>query len=678
MDKSGGHGAINRKGIIMADFFLKAYSPEVNKYQQFFMGADGWLYGDLRIIETNVYMGSSISTQTSIAYFEPYCHKGVVYLKFCPRGNQGFENHYLSVNKDGQLGLYNWLGATGWKLDFESHLVSLYNGCNVALAGGIYKADNSWPGLRFRKEENPDLWAALAADYSPANSLEMERTATYGGKGGVIFDGALPKGATHISKLSVHAGSQINAITPSYTDPFGTLLLTSTYGGPASNAGTWTDINLDLDEQITEVQGRADTLVRQLTFKTNKGKTFGPYGSAMGTAFSITGKPILGFFGRSGAAIDQLGFKRLNSVSTLRTPAYGGTGGSEFDGTPPAGAVRMGKLNIHAGTHINTIAVEWWDAGGGPLPRGSYGGSGQNPGTWYEHLLYADEHFTDVSGMADSVGVHQITFKSNRGKTFGPFGTAKGTPFSVTGKHIVGFYGRGGWSIDQLGFVIMAPPVPKASAALEFNGVDSYVVFDGPLPIGQQVTLEMWARGAPKETILFWLTDDARLRQFSAHVPWSNGAVIFDAAANANGYDRLMKSALPHDGNTWNHWAFVRNAITGRMAVYKNGDLFTEVTLSKNPMATCNRFVLGADGNGGFRYAGAIAEVRLWNTERTAAQIKDNMKRVIQGPDTGLVLSWSLDGVQADQVVMDGSGSGRHGKLMGVNKSVTPPTALTT
>ena len=664
----------------MAGIVLTPYLPATNKYQGVYAGIDGWMYSDIRTI-TSQQFGSTSSSPTSIAHFEPYLYKGVVYLKFCTWGSQGYDGYYLSVDRNGNLGLYNWMGATGWKLDSEGHLVSLYNGCSVGITtadNNRYKADSSLPGLRFKQEDNRDLWVAMIAAYgSPVTSLATVRTQTWGGTGGkTIFGGAVPSGVSQLLRINLHVGDQINVISPSWCNSSGGNIQSFSYGGPGQNAGVWREFSLALGEQITEVQGRADTVIRQLTFKTNKGNTFGPFGPATGTAFSVTGNPIIGFFGYGGWAIDKLGFIQLASLPTTRTLAYGGTGGGAFDGTPAPGVTGIMKMAINAGSQINTINVDWCDPGGWGRQKATFGGSGQYPGTWSEFLLQADEYLTEVSGKADSV-VRQLTFKTNKGNTFGPYGTAAGTAFSVTGKTIVGFFGRGGWAIDQLGFVVLVPPVPKASTALEFNGVDTYVELNAPLPLGPQVTLEMWARGAPKEAHLFWLTDDALRRQFSAHVPWSDGNIYFDAAADANNnYDRIVKTASPHDPSAWNHWAFVRNTTTGRMAIYKNGDLFYDATGATRPMASCNRFFLGADGNGTGRHAGAISEVRLWNVERTATQIKDNMNRVIQGPDTGLVLSWSLDEYQAGQPIMDGSGSSRHGTLKGTTTTVTPPPAL--
>ena len=69
-------------------------------------------------------------------------------------------------------------------------------------------------------------------------------------------------------------------------------------------------IYLTEDEYISGVEGRSGTLVDQLTFHTNKGRTFGPYGGTGGNAFNFDlpkDARLVGFYGRSGQAIDQIG-----------------------------------------------------------------------------------------------------------------------------------------------------------------------------------------------------------------------------------------------------------------------------------------------------------------------------------------------------------------------------------
>lgn len=76
-------------------------------------------------------------------------------------------------------------------------------------------------------------------------------------------------------------------------------------------------IKLDVDEFITNVSGyvgvvqdAANIVIRSLKFQTNI-REFGPYGTEAGTPFTFPVNPedkIIGFFGRSGVFLDEIGF----------------------------------------------------------------------------------------------------------------------------------------------------------------------------------------------------------------------------------------------------------------------------------------------------------------------------------------------------------------------------------
>jgi hypothetical protein len=80
--------------------------------------------------------------------------------------------------------------------------------------------------------------------------------------------------------------------------------------------GTWDHLDLAKDEYIISVQGRSGTLIDQLTFRTNKRRTFGPFGGTGGNTFNLAvpaDSRVVGFYGRSGQAIDQFGLIYLKS-----------------------------------------------------------------------------------------------------------------------------------------------------------------------------------------------------------------------------------------------------------------------------------------------------------------------------------------------------------------------------
>jgi hypothetical protein len=228
------------------------------------------------------------------------------------------------------------------------------------------------------------------------------------------------------------------------------------------------------------------------------------------------------------------------------------------------------------------------------------------------------------------------------------------------------------------GLMKTPPPPIGGPTALEFNGVDTYIELNTAIPaITTKATVEMWMRGQPKEAFLFYLTDGNRRRQFSAHVPYSDGNVYVDSGADANNsYDRIVKALSPADDpNTWNHWAFVRDSAAGRISIYRNGDLWHEGTGLTRPMAPINRLVIGADGDGKWHHAGAITEVRVWAIVRSAADIKANMNRRLD-VKPGLNVCYTMDSYQAGQPIRDRGISDRHGTMHGTPKIVPAPSTL--
>lgn len=98
------------------------------------------------------------SLDTSPVDYEVYKYGGVNYLKV-NEPNSKWHGYYLSVNKNGYLGLYKWAGASGWRMSGKN-LVSAYNGQIVG------RGDNSFyqaaPGLVAYEFSEPQLIAGLS------------------------------------------------------------------------------------------------------------------------------------------------------------------------------------------------------------------------------------------------------------------------------------------------------------------------------------------------------------------------------------------------------------------------------------------------------------------------------------------------------------------------------------
>ncbi|MER5518190.1 jacalin-like lectin [Streptomyces sp. NPDC002763] len=132
------------------------------------------------------------------------------------------------------------------------------------------------------------------------------RSDVYGGGGGGEFADNLTEAST-LTKVITHHGAAINSLQCVWRKPDGSTLTGAVYG---AGGGTRQEILLEEGEAINEVRGSQGWLVTQLSFRTNRGRSFGPFGSDRGDSdFKISGNDhgIMGFNGRAGWFIDALG-----------------------------------------------------------------------------------------------------------------------------------------------------------------------------------------------------------------------------------------------------------------------------------------------------------------------------------------------------------------------------------
>ncbi|KAK1287370.1 hypothetical protein QJS10_CPB19g01170 [Acorus calamus] len=132
----------------------------------------------------------------------------------------------------------------------------------------------------------------------------------FGGNGGTTFDFSNSNAITEVIVKS--EGSAINLLKFKYYHD-GTISWSPDLG---KDSGTSNQIALNYpNEFLTRIEGyygpfsNIASLIRSLTFYTNLGKKYGPYGEEVGTHFDIPtkGAEIVGFFGRSGWLIDAIG-----------------------------------------------------------------------------------------------------------------------------------------------------------------------------------------------------------------------------------------------------------------------------------------------------------------------------------------------------------------------------------
>jgi hypothetical protein len=150
--------------------------------------------------------------------------------------------------------------------------------------------------------------------------------------------------------------------------------------------------------------------------------------------------------------------------------------------------------------------------------------------------------------------------------------------------------------------------------------------------ISNQMTISFWSNGnqnyLPRETSILEATSNNGTRQVNIHFPWSNSQIYWDCGnSSANDRINLLATAAEFAGN-WNHWTFTKNATTGIMNVYKNGNLWHSGTGKTIPIEVTN-MVLGMNQGANYLYYGKIDELSIWNTELSQTEIQNWMNKTI-------------------------------------------------
>ncbi len=205
-------------------------------------------------------------------------------------------------------------------------------------------------------------------------------------------------------------------------------------------------------------------------------------------------------------------------------------------------------------------------------------------------------------------------------------------------------------------------------SALRFDGRFLVNLPPASVPNGNEITISFWAYGSdylPSNGSVFCAKEPAGNRVVNIHLPWGDGCVYFDCGSYGNIYDRIAQQAQPSDyKGKWTHWAFTKNAATGEMNIYLNGNLWLSDRGKRYPLASCQEFVLGTypDGMTFYDYQGMLSEFQIWNRARTAAEIKATMSTLLRGNEPGLVAYWPLD-EGSGNIVRDRTNHGYHGTI---------------
>ena len=193
--------------------------------------------------------------------------------------------------------------------------------------------------------------------------------------------------------------------------------------------------------------------------------------------------------------------------------------------------------------------------------------------------------------------------------------------------------------------------------ALELNGTNAYVW----LPLNQvsPITIEMWVQVAVAQATksIIDYTDGADTNS------WSH-SIITNASGQVQGrvWDGSDKAtaASAFATSIWTHWA-ITSVNNGQLILYKDGVYQSAVSIG-TMWANGNRFNVGRRRRVWF--AGLVRDIRIWDVVRSEANIADNMDKVLNGDETGLVGYWPVDEGEGT-TLYDKTANNNHGTIYG-------------
>ncbi len=203
---------------------------------------------------------------------------------------------------------------------------------------------------------------------------------------------------------------------------------------------------------------------------------------------------------------------------------------------------------------------------------------------------------------------------------------------------------------------------------MEFNGSTNYISLGTPSKLNfsaNSVTVEAWIKtsATTSGSIMTKTQDGAWAAGGKQFTILGDGKLMF----NEFGATPIVATTAVNDGN-WHHVAYVltENGGSDQLRFYVDGSLETissgagaggtVATFGRVDDTAGHEVFIGTSASTSQFFNGQMAEVRVWNTARTAGEISDAMTQDIGGASsqTGLVGYYNFENIQG-QTVLDGA-----------------------
>ncbi|KAL6597402.1 hypothetical protein ACP70R_046842 [Stipagrostis hirtigluma subsp. patula] len=238
------------------------------------------------------------------------------------------------------------------------------------------------------------------------------------------------------------------------------------------------------------VGGVLDYVRKELWDTKGQGKDFDHGGRALQWAPAISASRRVGRSmppNRAHAKTKRYYSNHTSPIGAISVGTWGGSGGEPFYMPDDLNVRRLRRISLrHSDDVIHQLAYEYEISLAGHVGLSKMASPGGLPhpfvykgvrATHKQILLDEDEHVTAVEGMighlahVPDVAITSLTFRTNTGRTYGPYGSksSSGTSFSVpaaNGACIVGFWGRSGRFLDAIGVYIKPSCFNQSDKAL--------------------------------------------------------------------------------------------------------------------------------------------------------------------------------------------------------------------
>lgn len=196
---------------------------------------------------------------------------------------------------------------------------------------------------------------------------------------------------------------------------------------------------------------------------------------------------------------------------------------------------------------------------------------------------------------------------------------------------------------------------------LDFDGINDYVdctdinssTFDD---INTALTIEAWVNTTTTSgyrSIVTKYNTTSGFNNWSFIFQMRSGGQLEFAAYRPGGanFVRWTSDAPALSINAWTHVALTMSLSSVQGNLYVNGEATscTQVNVGTIPVVFSDSntpveigSIIGASGRTDY-WSGKIDEVRIWNTVRTNAEIKDNMTKKLVGNEPGLKAYWNMN-----------------------------------